>query len=170
MPGQYHLPASTDDRLSVIDRLSTLPFPLTEERPGSDGTWGGPGYHLAVLRESQDFWEDRGEEIVEAAESEIEADLATLAAVLTGRWGEPESVDLSPFLGFDNPDPDFVAPEPLGSLSGLAGAMQVWRLPSCDRWIALAIGQADPEWPIWLLAAVGEASALPQARPAPRAQ
>jgi hypothetical protein len=37
----------------------------------------------------------------------------------------------------------------------------VWPLPS-GRWLALAIGQADPEWPFELLAAVGEASSLPQ--------
>ncbi|MCX4743935.1 hypothetical protein OG455_00130 [Kitasatospora sp. NBC_01287] len=162
MPSQYHLPGSTEDRLLVIDRLSALPFPRVEERPGKESSWGGPGYHLAVLQESQDFWENRSEEIVEAAEQEIETDLATLTAVLTGRWGEPESVDLWPFLGFDNPDPDFVAPEPLGFLCGVAGDMRVWRLRSSGRWVALVIGQADPEWPFQLLAAVGEASSLPE--------
>jgi hypothetical protein len=38
--------------------------------------------------------------------------------------------------------------------------MQMWRLPNSERWIGLAIGQADPEWQFQLLAAVGEASSL----------
>lgn len=162
MPTQYHLPGSTNDRLSVIDRLVALPFSRTEQKPGADGRWGGPGYHLAVLQESQDFWQDRGEEIVEAAEQEIEAELTRLSGVLTGRWGEPEAVELWPYLGLDSPDPDFVAPEPLGFLSGVAGDMRVWRLRSSDRWVALAVGQADREWPFHLLAAVGEASTPPE--------
>jgi hypothetical protein len=148
------------DRLSVVDSLRTLPFPDQETRPGEDGRWSGPGYHLAVLHESQDFWDDRSEELVEAAEQEIEAALEALTAVLTGRWGRPETVDLWPYLSVDNPDPDFVAAEPLGFLSGVAGDMRMWRLPDSDRWVALAVGQADREWPIQLLAAVGRTSAL----------
>jgi hypothetical protein len=38
--------------------------------------------------------------------------------------------------------------------------MQVWRLSGGDRWLGLAIGQADRELPIWLIAAVGDASSL----------
>jgi hypothetical protein len=44
---------------------------------------------------------------------------------------------------------------------GLVGSMQVWRPPASGRWIALAIGQADAEWPLQLLAAFGEGSVLP---------
>ncbi|WP_405443081.1 hypothetical protein OG373_36885 [Streptomyces avidinii] len=51
----------------------------------------------------------------------------------SGYWG-----------GVCETDPDFQAPEPMGFLCGLAGSMQVWRTPASDRWIALAIGQADP--------------------------
>lgn len=160
MINEYRSAGSTDDQLAVVDSLAALPFPERETRPGRDGTWGGPGHHLAVLRESQDFWDDRGEELVEAAEREVEADRDALAAVLTGRWGEHETVDLWPYLSIDNPDPGFVADEPLRFLCGVAGEMRMWRLPDSDRWVALAIGQADREWPIMLLAAVGRASAL----------
>ncbi|MFG2629401.1 hypothetical protein [Streptomyces sp. NPDC048473] len=153
---------STNDQLSVIDSLSALPFPDQEEQQGEGERWSGPGYHLAVLRESQDFWEDRSEEIVEAAEQALEGDLATLAAVLTDRWGTPETVDLWPHPGLDSPDPGLVAPEPLAFLCGVAGSMQVWRPAAPDRWLALTIGQADPEFPLQLLAAFGEASALPE--------
>jgi hypothetical protein len=146
--------------LSIIDNLSSLPFPEVEGRPGPDGQWGGPGFHLAVLRESRDFWEDRSTEIVEAAEQELEANLAALAAILTKRWGAPEAVDLWPYLGLDDPDPDVTTREPLSFLCSVAGTMQVWRLPNSEQWLGLAIGQADPEWQFQLLAAVGEASSL----------
>ncbi|MFD9499722.1 hypothetical protein [Streptomyces sp. NPDC060035] len=91
--------------------------------------------------------------------------------MLTDRWGEPETVDLWPYLDMGGP-----APEPMGQLCNLAGSMQVWRLPPggrkserngerqggrSERWLGLTVGQADPEFPIWLLAAVGEAGTLP---------
>ncbi|MEV6582730.1 hypothetical protein AB0M92_31730 [Streptomyces sp. NPDC051582] len=146
--------------LSAVDDLVARPFPAQELRPGTDGGWGGPGYHLALLRESQDFWDDRGEELIEAAERELEADLAALAGTLTSRWGHPETVDLEPYLGFDDPAPAHAAPEPLPFLCSVAGRMRVWRLPGSDRWLALTIGQADPEFPLQLIAAVGLATAL----------
>ncbi|MEU9992478.1 hypothetical protein AB0E10_37895 [Streptomyces sp. NPDC048045] len=161
MANQHRSTDFTEAQLSIIDELSALPFPEQEGRPGTGGGWSGPGYHVAVLRESQDFWDDRCEEIVEAAEKELEADLDALAAVLTARWGVPTTVDLWPYLGFDNPDPEIMAPEPLGFLSNVAGSMQMWQPSSCGRWLALAIGQADRELPFELLAAIGEASSLP---------
>ncbi|UYQ66148.1 hypothetical protein [Streptomyces peucetius] len=160
MPPQQQSAGPTDGQLSVIDRLSSLPFPEEKGRAGSDGQWGGPGFHLAVLRESRDFWEDRSTEIVEAAEEELEADLAALAVVLTKRWGAPETVDLWPYLGFDDPGPHVATREPLSFLCNVAGSMRMWRLPNSERWFGLAIGQADPEWQFQLLAAVGETSSL----------
>ncbi|MFE7332068.1 hypothetical protein ACFU8W_45810 [Streptomyces sp. NPDC057565] len=162
MSPQRQSASSSDEQLSTIDSLSALPFPDEKGWPGMGGQWGGPGFHLAVLRESQDFWEDRSNEIVEPAERELEAELAGLAAVLTERWGAPETIDLWPYLGFDNPDPDFRAREPVAFLCGVAVDMRVWRLPNSERWIGLALGQADPEWPFQLLAAVGEAASLVQ--------
>ncbi|WP_327733148.1 hypothetical protein OG749_04035 [Streptomyces nojiriensis] len=158
MPPQ-HLTRSAEELLHVVESLHAMPFPQQEEK--AVDRWSGPGCHVAVLVESQDFWEDRSSEVVEEAEESIEADFIGLAALLTERWGAPGAVDLWPYLGFDNPDPDFRAPEPMNFLCGLAGSMQVWRPPASDRWIALAIGQADPEFPLQLLAACGEGSALP---------
>ncbi|MGW2554502.1 hypothetical protein [Streptomyces sp. NPDC001635] len=165
MPSRNHQTASQAEHLSVIGCLSVLPFPEQEQPQGKEKTWSGPGYHLAVLRESQDFWEDRSEEIVATAEQEIDDSLAVLVAALTDRWGEPEAVDLWTYLGCDKSDSDFLAPEPLNFLAGVTGCMQVWRLPSSSRWLGLAVGQADPEWPIQLLAAVGENAALPDDEP-----
>ncbi|MFJ8011152.1 hypothetical protein [Streptomyces sp. NPDC096339] len=158
MPPQ-HLTRSAEELLHLVESLHAMPFFQGEEKAAD--RWSGPGHHVAVLVESQDFWEDRSSGVVEEAEESIAADLAGLAALLTQRWGAPETVDLGPYLGFDNPDPDFQAPEPMDFLCGLAGSMQVWRPPASDRWIALAIGQADPEWPLQLLAAFGEGAALP---------
>ncbi|MFD7785464.1 hypothetical protein ACFV4Q_20575 [Streptomyces nojiriensis] len=158
MPPQ-HLMRSAKELLHVVESLHAMPFPQQEEKTAHRR--GGRGYHVAVLVESQDFWEDRGSEVVEEAEESIAAGLTGLAVLLTERWGAPETVDLGPYLGFDNPDPDFQAPEPMGFLCGLADSMQVWRPAASDRWIALAIGQADPEWPLQLLASFGEGSALP---------
>jgi hypothetical protein len=93
----------------------------------------------------------------------LEADLTALVTVLTGRWGSPTMVDLWPYLGLDNPDcSDIEPPEPLGSLCKPAGGMQMWQVPSIDRWLGLTIGQVDREFPFELLVAVGEASTLPK--------
>ncbi|MFF0392832.1 hypothetical protein ACFYS8_29630 [Kitasatospora sp. NPDC004615] len=157
MASQHRPTGFTEAQLSLIDELSARPFPEHEERPGTAGGWGGPGYRVAVLRESRDFWEDRSAETVDAAEEELAADLDALATVLTARWGSPRTVELWPYLGFDHPDPEFVAPEPLGFLSNVAASMRLWQPPSSGRWLALAIGQADRELPFELIAAFGEA-------------
>ncbi|GAA3713269.1 hypothetical protein GCM10022224_093520 [Nonomuraea antimicrobica] len=122
------------------------------------GAWegyrsSGQGYHVYVLKASQEFWDGRGEEVVEAAEEEIAAAYEALATVLTERWGRPEAVDLWPWLESEAP-----APEPMDQLCQLSDRMVVWRPGGADgRWVALVVGQADPEFPIQLLAAVGEA-------------
>lgn len=164
-------PASTGARLALIDSVIALPFPAGEESEDGGVRSSGPGHHLLILRASQDFWDDRSPELVEPAEQEIEAEFSSVATALTERWGEPETVDLWPYLDMGGP-----APEPMGQLCNLAGSMQVWRLPPgerngegqderqgvrSERWLGLTVGQADPEFPIWLLAAVGEAATLP---------
>src|SRR5262249_32791232 len=95
-----------------------------------------------------------------AAEGELGSDLAALVTVLAGRWGSPTMVDLWPYLELDDPDIE-VPPEPLGSLCMLAVSMQMWQVPSPRRWLRLTIGQLDREFPLELLAAVGEAFTLP---------
>ncbi|MEU1216504.1 hypothetical protein ACFYSH_26475 [Streptomyces sp. NPDC005791] len=153
-------PATTEDRLALIDSTLTLPYPAEEERDGSGVRSSGPGHHLLILRASRDFWDDRSPETVEPAELEIETEFSALATALSERWGEPETVDLWPYLERDEEGAG-VAPQPVGQLCNLAGSMQVWRVPGGTRWLGLAVGQADPEFPIWLLAAVGETTTLP---------
>ncbi|MDX3328328.1 MULTISPECIES: hypothetical protein [Streptomyces] len=155
-------PSTTEARLALIDSVLALPFPPGEESEDSGVRSSGPGHHLLILRASQDFWDDRSPEVVEPAEQEIETEFSVLATALSERWGEPATVDLWPYLeGDDDAEGEGVAPEPLGQLCQLAGSMQVWRVPGGTRWLGLAVGQADPEFPIWLLAAVGGTATLP---------
>ncbi|QTE02662.1 hypothetical protein [Streptomyces cyanogenus] len=163
MPLQPRSASSAEEQLSVIDALIALPFPERESKSKTHHGWGGPGYHIAVLRESRDFWDVPDPEAMTAAEEELEADLTVLVTVLAGRWGRPTVVDLWPCPGLDDPEhPDIEAPEPLGSLCNLAGSMQTWHVPSTGRWLGLTIGQVDREFPFELLAAVGETSTLPK--------
>ncbi|YCK37992.1 hypothetical protein ACNF49_29255 [Actinomadura sp. ATCC 39365] len=147
------------DRLAALDALLARPFPQTEERESaSPDVWegyrsSGPDHHVCYLVASRDFWDDRGEEVVEAAQAEIDAALQELVTALTRRWGAPRVVDL--WRRAETEDP---APAPLDELGQLTDTMLVWRRPDADRWVALAVGQADPEFPVLLLAAVGETS------------
>ncbi|MEU8150918.1 hypothetical protein [Nonomuraea sp. NPDC048901] len=143
---------TTEDQCAIIKDLLSLPFPQERARVGNRSS--GPGYHMRVLQASQDFWDDRSEETVEAAEEVIDTAYRELETTLTARWGSPETVDLEPYLWAEDP-----APEPIDELCQLSGQMLVWRRPEAGRWVALAIGQADREFPIELLAAVGALSA-----------
>ncbi|MFJ3141058.1 hypothetical protein ACIPJM_01125 [Streptomyces halstedii] len=155
-------PTGPKASLALIDDVLALPFPAGEESEDNGVRSSGPGHHLLIVRAGQDFWDDASTETVEASEDEIEAEFSAVATALTERWGEPETVDLWPYLA-EEASP---VPEPLGQLSNLAGSMQLWRPPAeapgaGGRWLGLTVGQADPEFPIWLLAAVGDASTLP---------
>ncbi|WP_218105962.1 hypothetical protein [Micromonospora citrea] len=84
------------DRLAVVDGLLALPFPGKNTWKGCQSS--GPGFHVYVLQASRSFWDDRSEEIVEAAQAEIDTAFQALATALTARWGEPQTVDLEPYL------------------------------------------------------------------------
>jgi hypothetical protein len=101
------------------------------------------------------LWDDRSEDVVKAAEKEIDVALQALSTALTKRWGEPEVIDLRPFLDSDNP-----VPKPMNELCQLTDRMLAWRQTEAGRWVALAVGQADREFPVLLLSAVG-ATPLP---------
>ncbi|MET7333837.1 hypothetical protein [Nonomuraea sp. NPDC005650] len=151
---------TTEDQLAVVDGLLTRPFPSAEEQAvPAEGVWegyrrSGPGYHMCYLQASRDFWDDRSEDVVEAAEEEIAAAFESLASALTSRWGRPEKVDLVSYL-----EGEIEEVEPMGSVCQLTDRMFVWH-PGQGRWVALAVGQPDREFPIVLLAAVGETSLL----------
>ncbi|MEU8800463.1 hypothetical protein [Spirillospora sp. NPDC048819] len=138
-----------EDRLDIVDGLLVLPFPAEDTVEGDRSS--GPGYHLCALQASRDFWDDDGAEVIEAAAEEIDTALQALVAALTARWGGPEPIDLGPYLWGESE-----VPEPVNRLCQLSGEMLVWRRPDAGRWVALCVGQGDREFPIELLAAVGE--------------
>ncbi|MFD6530179.1 hypothetical protein [Streptomyces sp. NPDC060184] len=167
--GSLPTPTTTAERIALVDHVLGLPFPQGDEAEDSGVRSSGPGHHLLILRASEDFWDGREEEAVEPAEEEIEAEFSAVATALTERWGEPGTIDLWPWLaGDDEPEMASAAPEPLGQLCNLAGSMQVWHIPGTTRWLGLTVGQADPEFPIWLLAAVGENEVLESRGPESR--
>lgn len=147
---------STEEYLSTIDALAVQPFPAVAYADASGG--GGPEHHVRELQVSRDFWDDDDGQAWVEAEAELQACLRDLEARLTTRWGNAFVVDLGPYLRAACEGES--VPEPLDHLSGEVVSMQVWPLPDSDRWLALAIGQADKELPLILFAAVGKASAL----------
>lgn len=168
MRPQNHSSGSTDEQLSIIGTLITQPFLEEKGRTETEHGWGGAGFHITVLRATQDFWGDVAPGESESALVELMANLTAVADVLTERWGDPTIADLWPYPEFD--DPDYLtieqelepAPEPLATLYGYAFSMSAWRIPSTSRWFGLAIGQGDTEFPYELLAVVGEESSFPQ--------
>ncbi|MGW4675296.1 hypothetical protein [Streptomyces sp. NPDC004324] len=147
---------TTEEYLSTIDALAVQPFPEVTYDDTSGG--GGPEHHVRDLQVTRDFWDDDDGQAWVEAEADLQARLDALAACLTDRWGRAFVVDLGPYLSAScEGEP---VPEPLDNLSQQAVSMQVWPLPDNDRWLALAIGQADKELPLILFAAVGRASVL----------
>ncbi|MGW4380134.1 hypothetical protein [Kitasatospora sp. NPDC004531] len=147
---------TTDECLSAIEALTVQPFSEVSFVDSSGG--GGPEHHVLALKVSRDFWDDDHGQARAEAEAELRSCLAELAARLTTRWGQAFVVELGPYLSAGCAGEP--VPEPVDHLSQQAASMQVWPLPDRDRWLALAIGQADKELPLVLFAAVGLASAL----------
>jgi hypothetical protein len=140
--------------VAAVDALRARPFPARRERSGA--VESGPGFHIADLRISEDFW-DADPERRQRAEDDMEAECQALVELLSLRWGEPETVDLGVHLERSfNGEP---VPPPLDTLCGYAAEAWAWRVD--DRWIGVCVGQWDPELPLQLVAAVGDAALVP---------
>jgi hypothetical protein len=127
--------------LAAVEALVARPFPAVPRVVGGDSS--GPSHHLVVLRASRDSPQA-------AARRAFQAELDSLATLLTARWGSSSTVSLAPYLEADGP-----VAEPFETLRNLAGSVHVWRPPGSGRWLGLALGQADWRLPLELLAAVG---------------
>ncbi|MEV7559604.1 hypothetical protein [Streptomyces sp. NPDC089795] len=149
--------ATPEACLPLIDGLVVRPFPETEFQ--DDTGDGGPDHLIRVLHRSRDFWDAEDPQVWEQVDAELSACLDTLIAVCTARWGDPLVVDLWAECG-DGDDARRDVPEPLCTLSQVTTSMYAWRLSGGDRWLGLALGQADKELPMELLAAVGLPAAL----------
>lgn len=146
---------STAQHLATIDLLCSREFPAEHGR--SDAGAGGPGYHIAELLTSEDFWEDDGT-AWEATEEQYEAERDGLSVLLTHRWGAPALFSLASLFertlsgGEDGAGEDI--PEPWGSLSSSVPDLHLWRVDG--RWVALGVSQWDKELPFQLIAVVTE--------------
>ncbi|MEU4894209.1 hypothetical protein AB0B12_33630 [Streptomyces sp. NPDC044780] len=139
---------STADHVASIDRLRARDFP--GQRTVHGRVAGGPGFHVADLRVSEDFWDadlTRVEEVLE----EFEAELSALVQVLTLRWGAPEVLDLTDAL--ERSAMGEPVPPPLDTLCGYVPELHIWRVDG--RWVGLGVGQGDRELPFQLLVAIG---------------
>ncbi|WP_418955806.1 hypothetical protein [Streptomyces tritici] len=133
--------------LATIDRLRLDPFPEAPVRSGPCDS--GPGFHVAELITSEDFWDDDGSRR-ELAEEQWEAEREALAQLLAGRWGEPQVFGLGSLLtrGFQGEH----IPDPWDRLCNAVPDVHLWRVDG--RWIVLGVAYGDKEMPLQLLAAV----------------
>ncbi|MFF7975036.1 hypothetical protein [Streptomyces sp. NPDC007905] len=137
--------------LTRIDLLCAREFPAAHGR--SEHGESGPGYHIAVLQTSGDFWEDDGTEWEETA-AQYEADLDGLAERLTERWGPPQRFSLRSVFAraADGEDVE----EPWAGLSEHVPDVHLWEAAGSGRWVALGLSHWDKELPLQLLGVVTE--------------
>ncbi|GGY45835.1 hypothetical protein GCM10010363_28130 [Streptomyces omiyaensis] len=109
----------------------------------------GPGFHVAALAFSEDFWEDDGSRR-EAVEERYEADRDGLAARLAVRWGEPDRLALWSLHERSMSGEEL--PEPWAGLCAHVPNLVLWRVD--DGWVGLGVSQWDKELPFQLLAVV----------------
>lgn len=140
---------TTAQHLATIDLLRSREFPLLRGR--SDVGTSGPGYHLAELSTSEEFWEDDGTGRAEA-EDQYAAECAALAQALSARWGQPQVFGLWSLLVRGTAGEEI--PEPWNQLSGTLDHLHLWRVE--ERWLALGVAQWGRELPFQLVAAVTE--------------
>ncbi|MFE7652491.1 hypothetical protein ACFU6M_06120 [Streptomyces bottropensis] len=142
---------SITQHLAVIDRLCSEAFPA--ERGRSDVGEAGPGYHVAELATSADFWEDDGTRR-EETEEQYEADRDALSERLAERWGAPSVFSLWSVL--DRSMEGEEIPGPWATLSHHVPDVHLWQADGHGRWVALGVSQWDKELPFQLVALITE--------------
>ncbi|WP_432136888.1 MULTISPECIES: hypothetical protein [unclassified Streptomyces] len=142
------------DIARCLDTIDVLCARDLAQAPGrTDAGEAGPGYLIAELATSDDFWDDDGT-AREATEEQYEADRDGLTERLTARWGPPDRFGLAGVLIRSMEGEEI--PEPWHALSNHVPDLHLWRLPGSDRWVALGVSQWDKELPFQLLAVVTE--------------
>ncbi|MEU2789962.1 hypothetical protein [Streptomyces sp. NPDC007100] len=145
---------TTAQHLTAIDLLRGRAFPDGPVR--SAMVESGPGFHVAQLRGDEQLWEADPAVVKETAQ-EYRAELEGLISALCLRWGEPEVLDLAGHL--ERVAMGMPVQPPLDVLCGQVPRVHAWRVEG--RWIAVGLGEGDPEMPVFqLLAAVGHADAV----------
>ncbi|MFK4274096.1 hypothetical protein, partial [Streptomyces milbemycinicus] len=139
----------TADHVTAIDRQRARDFP--RQRAVDGRVASGPGFHVADLRVSEDFWDADPARVEEVLE-EFEAELGALVQALTLRWGAPAVLDLTDSL--ERSAMGEPVPPPLDTLCGYVPELHIWHVDG--RWVGLGVGQGDRELPFQLLVAIGE--------------
>ncbi|MFH8598050.1 hypothetical protein [Streptomyces rimosus] len=146
--------ATTAQHLTAIDLLRGRAFPA--EPVASAMVESGPGFHVAQLRADEQLWDADPADVEETAQ-EYRAELEGLISALSLRWGEPEVLDLADHL--ERVAMGMPVRPPLDVLCGQVPRVHAWRADG--RWIAVGLGEGEPEMPAFrLLAAVGRADAV----------
>ncbi|MCO8303770.1 hypothetical protein AB0B92_09045 [Streptomyces hygroscopicus] len=140
---------STADHVTSIDRLRARDFP--RQRAVDGRVASGPGFHVADLRVSEDFWDADPARVEEVLE-EFEAEQGALVQALTLRWGAPAVLDLTDSL--ERSAMGEPVPPPLDALCGYVPELHIWHVDG--RWVGLGVGQGGRELPFQLLVAIGE--------------
>lgn len=138
---------SLAQHLDTIDRLRARPFPATAGRTTAGHS--GPGYHVAELTRSEEFWDGDGSRREEVAE-QWEAERDALALLLGERWGDAQVFALGSLLvrGYEGED----IPDPWDLLCQSVPDVHLWRADG--RWLAVGVSQWDEELAFELLACV----------------
>ncbi|MFI9804090.1 hypothetical protein ACIHEJ_06910 [Streptomyces sp. NPDC052301] len=137
--------------LTVVDLLCAREFPTAHG--WTDHGESGPGYHMAALQTSGDFWEGDGTEWEETA-AQYEADRDGLTERLTERWGPPQRFSLRSVLARTMEGEETA--EPWAGLSEHVPDVHLWQAPASDRWVALGVSHGYKELPFRLLGIVTE--------------
>ncbi|MDQ0989599.1 hypothetical protein [Streptomyces sp. V3I7] len=135
--------------LALIDLLCAREFPAEYGR--TEHGESGPGYHIAELQTSGEFWEDDGTGSAETA-VQYDADRDGLGERLVERWGPPQHFSLYS-VGARAMDGEDIE-EPWDGLSSHVPDVHLWQSPGSGRWVALGVSQWDKELPFQLLAVV----------------
>ncbi|GIF26383.1 hypothetical protein BJ973_005743 [Actinoplanes tereljensis] len=141
---------------AAVDALMRQPFP--DIAYGRRDAFGDVDHHVARLSVTQDFWDDRGEEVVGPVRDAIEQERDRLAEAFSKRWGPAEEVNFWGDGEHRNPA-DLEDGEAVDFFRSQTSGMLAWSCPEHNQWVALAVIQADPELPFALFVAVGAGSA-----------
>ncbi|MFD1659982.1 hypothetical protein ACFSL4_17715 [Streptomyces caeni] len=138
-----------DRHLATIDLLCAREFPA--RRGSSDVGFGGPGFHVVVLRTSVGLRTGDGAERERTAE-DFDAWKEAIARRLDGRWGQgrfwgPLTAGVRMARGEE-------IPEPWATLGALVHELRLWQVDGAGRWVALGVAERDLTDEIRLLAAV----------------
>ncbi len=102
---------------------------------------GGPGYHIAALQTSEDFWEDDGTAWEETAE-QVRGRPGTASRSGSASGGGSRTGSAC-YSVLDRTMAGEDVAEPWAGLSGHVPDVQLWRVPQAERWVALGVSQWD---------------------------